>query len=165
MRAAGERRGKLATKERRKGSSGPHNPGAKRQTIRNTSPGPKPNHQTSHSPNSFDWGATRPDFMDRMTPSYGAARLGFPFARKLACRGHQQEGRAIMECESLLSLLPTKLASCAHHMTGGSRYKHCGFTSVQASLHGKKRKQAFALHIVATLPTIPQTRLNLVPGS
>jgi hypothetical protein len=32
MRAC-ERRGKLATKERRRGSSGPNNPGAKRQII------------------------------------------------------------------------------------------------------------------------------------
>jgi hypothetical protein len=30
---------------------------------------------------AVDWGATRPDFMDRMTPSYGTTCLGFPFAR------------------------------------------------------------------------------------
>jgi hypothetical protein len=39
---------------------------------------------------AVDWGATRPDFKDRMTPSFGTACLGFPFARlRLACRGHQ----------------------------------------------------------------------------
>jgi hypothetical protein len=30
---------------------------------------------------SVDYGATRPDFKDRMTPSFGTTCLGFPFAR------------------------------------------------------------------------------------
>jgi hypothetical protein len=52
-------------------------------------PGPKPKAtRLATAPFHFDWGATRPDFKDRMTPSYGTTCLGLPFARKLACRGH-----------------------------------------------------------------------------